>query len=110
VAWRSGIVVKVSAGNNGTGGMTNPAIDPFVLAVGAMDTKGTKAVVDDVIPAFSSQGLGSRPPDVVAPGVHLQSLWCPAPPSTPCSAPRRRTADPAGLGLLTAPAIHRRAV
>jgi serine protease AprX len=30
-----------------------------------------------VVPAFSSQGLGGRLPDVVAPGVHVQSLRVP---------------------------------
>jgi serine protease AprX len=77
VAWRSGIVVVVSAGNSGSGGMTNPATDPFLIAVGATDTKGTNALSDDVIPSFSSQGLGGRLPDIVAPGVHVPSLRVP---------------------------------
>jgi serine protease AprX len=77
VAWRSGIVVVVSAGNSGSGGMTNPATDPFLIAVGATDTKGTNALSDDVIPSFSSQGLGARLPDIVAPGVHVPSLRVP---------------------------------
>ena len=43
VAWNSGIVVVVSAGNGGgtTTGLANPAYDPAVLAVGAVDTQGT---------------------------------------------------------------------
>ena len=77
VAWRSGIVVVVSAGNSGSGGMTNPAIDPFLIAVGATDTRGTNSLSDDVIPSFSSQGLGARLPDIVAPGVHVPSLRVP---------------------------------
>jgi hypothetical protein len=77
VAWRAGIVVVTSAGNNGTGGMTDPATDPYVIAVGATDTKGTCALSDDVVPSFSSQGLGTRLPDFVAPGVHVQSLRVP---------------------------------
>jgi serine protease AprX len=77
VAWRAGIVVVVSAGNNGVGGMTAPATDPFVIAVGAEDSVGTKSASDDIIPAFSSQGLGARLPDLVAPGVHVQSLRVP---------------------------------
>ncbi len=38
-AWRNGIVVVTSAGNDGTpdGRLTNPAIDPYVLAVAATD-------------------------------------------------------------------------
>jgi serine protease AprX len=77
VAWRKGIVVVVSAGNNGLGGMTNPATNPFVIAVGAEDSVGTKSASDDIIPAFSSQGIGTRLPDLVAPGVHVQSLRVP---------------------------------
>jgi serine protease AprX len=38
VAWSKGIVVVVSAGNSGGGGLTDPAYDPFVVAVGAADT------------------------------------------------------------------------
>lgn len=79
VAWRSGIVVVTSAGNSGstTGRLTNPAIDPFVLAVGADDTNSTNSLSDDVIPSFSSRGDGVRNPDLVAPGTHVQSLRAP---------------------------------
>ncbi len=77
IAWHKGIVVVVSAGNSGLAGITNPAIDPFVIAVGAADTRGTKITDDDEIPSFSSQGLGTRDPDFVAPGVHVQSLRVP---------------------------------
>ena len=76
VAWRSGIVVVVSAGNSGaaSGRLTDPAIDPFVLAVGADDSLGTLSTRDDTIPSFSSYGDGVRNPDLVAPGAHVQSL------------------------------------
>jgi serine protease AprX len=79
VAWRKGIVVVVSAGNDGTGTgkMLNPAQDPFVLAVGAEDSGGTPSIGDDVIPAFSTRGDGVRNPDVVAPGNSLQGLRVP---------------------------------
>ena len=79
VAWRKGIVVVVSAGNDGTGTgkLLNPAQDPYVLAVGANDTQGSRTVVDDVIPAFSTRGDGIRNPDLVAPGVSLQGLRVP---------------------------------
>jgi len=79
VAWRRGIVVVVSAGNSGfeDGRLTNPAMDPFLLAVGADDTQGTYDTVDDTIPGFSSRGDGQRNPDIVAPGVHVQSLRVP---------------------------------
>lgn len=74
VAWSKGIVVVVSAGNRGTAGMTNPAYNPAVIAVGAVDTRGTATVDDDTVPAFSSRGNGIRNPDVVAPGVSVVSL------------------------------------
>jgi serine protease AprX len=76
VAWRNGIVVVASAGNSGaaSGRLTSPAIDPFVIAVGADDTHGSNGINDDTIPSFSSNGDGVRNPDLVAPGVHVQSL------------------------------------
>jgi len=76
VAWRKGIVVVVSAGNSGfaDGRLTNPARSPHVLAVGADDTKGTALTIDDTIPSFSSRGDAKRNPDIVAPGLHVQSL------------------------------------
>ena len=79
IAWRKGIVVVVSAGNDGTGTgkLLNPAQDPYVLAVGADDTKGSRTVADDVIPSFSTRGDGVRNPDLVAPGVSIQGLRVP---------------------------------
>jgi serine protease AprX len=78
-AWKHGIVVVVSAGNSGVsdGRLTDPALDPYVLAVGADDTNGTASQADDTIPSFSSRGNGLRNPDVVAPGAHVQSLRVP---------------------------------
>lgn len=79
VAWRKGIVVVVSAGNDGTGTgkLLNPAQNPFVLAVGAEDSRGTPAIGDDTIPDFSTRGDGIRNPDVVAPGASIQGLRVP---------------------------------
>ena len=79
VAWRHGIVVVTSAGNSGaaSGRLTNPATDPFVIAVGAVDLNDTATPDDDTIPAFSSRGDGVRDPDLVAPGAHIQSLRVP---------------------------------
>ncbi len=76
VAWRAGIVVVVSAGNNGLDHpqMNNPAYDPFVLAVGAQDQNGTVATNNDVIADFSSRGVGWRRPAVLAPGRSVVSL------------------------------------
>ena len=74
-AWKAGIVVVVSAGNEGekSRGLTSPGYDPFVLTVGADDLAGTPAVGDDVIPTWSSRGAG-RNPDLVAPGRSIVSL------------------------------------
>jgi serine protease AprX len=79
VAWRNGIVVVAAAGNGGTaaGRLADPAIDPYVIAVGSDDAKGTRDVWDDVIADYSSRGDGTRNPDVVAPGSHVQSLRVP---------------------------------
>ncbi len=76
VAWRKGIVVVAAAGNSGFGSskLNNPAYDPYVIAVGANDPKGTFNVDDDVIPDWSSRGDGTRNPDVVAPGKSIVSL------------------------------------
>jgi serine protease AprX len=78
-AWRSGITVVTAAGNNGStsSGLNDPAYDPYVIAVGAADTEGTSATSDDQVAAFSSWGSASRTPDLVAPGVHMQSLRVP---------------------------------
>jgi serine protease AprX len=75
-AWRAGIVVVVAGGNNGTDNprLNNPAYDPYVLAVGAADTKGTVSAGDDIVPAFSSRGDASRRVDLVAPGRSIVSL------------------------------------
>jgi serine protease AprX len=75
-AWKAGIVVVTSAGNDGgkRRGLTSPAYDPFLLAVGADDLAGTPAVADDVVPDWSSRGDGARNPDVVAPGRSILSL------------------------------------
>jgi serine protease AprX len=76
VAWRNGIVVVAAAGNAGfapSGSLTDPASDPYVIAVGAADTEGTTAESDDVVASFSQNGV-HRKPDLVAPGVHVVSL------------------------------------
>jgi len=79
VAWHHGIVVVVSAGNEGFGNakLNNPAYDPYVVAVGASDTKGTFTTDDDVVPEWSSRGDGTRNPDLVAPGKSIVSLRSP---------------------------------
>jgi serine protease AprX len=76
VAWRKGIVVVVSAGNEGFGStkLNNPAYDPHVLAVGGADGAGTYDYKDDTIQSWSSRGDGTRNPDLVAPGASIVSL------------------------------------
>jgi serine protease AprX len=76
VAWRSGIVVVAAVGNGGSAalGVSDPAMDPYVIAVGAADTDGTVSPSDDFPATFSAWGNGTRNPDLLAPGVHLASL------------------------------------
>ncbi len=78
-AWRHGIVVVTSAGNDGTtdGRLTDPAIDPYVLAIAATDSgdrtdgwNGKNAAVA----AFSSVGNAARRPDLAAPGTSIVSV------------------------------------
>jgi serine protease AprX len=78
-AWRKGIVVVVSAGNDGTATnvVADPAIDPFLLAVGAEDPQGTVATGDDTVASFSQRGTGSRHADLVAPGAYVYGLLSP---------------------------------
>jgi hypothetical protein len=76
VAWLHGVVVVVAAGNAGFGSpqLNDPAYDPYVIAVGADDTKGTDDPKDDAIPSFQSRGNSVRHPDIVAPGKSIVSL------------------------------------
>ena len=75
ILWFNGIVVVVSAGNNGTGAgsvpIYPPANDPFVITVGATEDQGTPALSDDAMAVFSAYGPtedGVVKPDLVAPG------------------------------------------
>jgi serine protease AprX len=71
-AWRNGIVVVVAAGNSG-GALTDPAIDPYVLTVGAADIGDPSTTSDDRVADFSSVGDANRRVDLVAPGVSIIS-------------------------------------
>jgi serine protease AprX len=75
-AWHNGIVVVVSGGNGGAThpSLTDPATDPYVLAVGAADIGGTASKRDDNVADFSSRGSSTRGVDVVAPGVSIAGL------------------------------------
>ncbi len=78
-AWKAGIVVVVAAGNDGllTASLSNPAISPSVIAVGASDPVGTLSVADDIVPDFAQHGSVTRGVDIVAPGVSVLSLRVP---------------------------------
>jgi serine protease AprX len=78
ILWFNGIVVVVSAGNNGTAGAPStlypPANDPFVITVGATEDKGTPSLADDNLAVFSAYGStesGFAKPDLVAPGRNI---------------------------------------
>ena len=76
--WEQGVLVVVAAGNRGPGGskIDKPGDDPFVVTVGAADTKGTAAPGDDEVAPFSSHGPtaeGIDKPDLLAPGVSIVS-------------------------------------
>jgi serine protease AprX len=76
ILWFNGIVVVVSAGNNGTAALYPPANDPFVITAGATDDMGTPALTDDALASFSAYGLdeaGRAKPDLVAPGRNIIS-------------------------------------
>ncbi len=75
-AWRHGIVTVVSGGNEGTTrkSLTDPAVDPYVLAVGAANLNGSNLLSCGSVAPFSSRGSSSRSVDVVAPGVSIASL------------------------------------
>jgi len=80
-AWRHGIVVVCAAGNEGEfglGGVISPGNDPYVITVGADDTKQTGTVADDTVAAYSSRGPTLydeyAKPDLVAPGNRVVSL------------------------------------
>jgi serine protease AprX len=86
----SGIVVVAAAGNRGRdaagqlqyGGITSPGNAPWVLTVGATNDLGTAEREDDVVAAFSSRGPApiddSAKPDIVAPGVNIESTADPS--------------------------------
>ena len=79
-AWNHGIVVVASGGNEGpdAGRLTDPAMDPYVLAVGASDGKDSPAGWDyPDVASFSSSGNDDRHVDLVAPGRSIVSLRAP---------------------------------
>ena len=82
-AWNNDIVVVVAAGNDGNGSpLRNPAIDPFVIAVGSGYASDFRAdnntrVVYDSLSSFSNCGTPERGVDILAPGKSITSLRTP---------------------------------
>jgi serine protease AprX len=87
---KAGVVVVAASGNYGHdsqgrivyGGVTAPGNAPWVLTVGASSHMGTVDRSDDRIAGFSSRGptaidLAAKP-DLVAPGVGIESLSDPS--------------------------------
>jgi serine protease AprX len=82
----TGIVVVAAAGNLGRnalgqpqyGGITSPGNAPWVLTVGASNTKGTVTRTDDEVAPYSSRGPSAidftAKPDLIAPGTGIVSL------------------------------------
>jgi serine protease AprX len=75
-AWKKGITVVVSGGNDGKTrtSLSMPAVNPYVIAVGAADSKGTDSRTDDVVADFSSRGSTTRSVDLTAPGRSIAGL------------------------------------
>src|SRR5450631_3707984 len=77
-AWHHGIVVVTSAGNDGSGRgrLSDPAIDPYVIAVGATDSGNSVDGWDSnntAVAPYSQVGSTERDVDLVAPGTSLVS-------------------------------------
>ncbi len=86
-AWKAGIVVVVSAGNEGRnnskgtygyGTISAPGNDPYVITVGAMKPVATPSRADDHVASYSAKGPTLLDhvvkPDIVAPGNRIVSL------------------------------------
>jgi serine protease AprX len=84
-AWKHGLVVVAAGGNDGfqtkksVPALADPAVDPYIVAVGSADTIGTRSLADDQVPSFSPwpKKGSTRSVDLVAPGVHMQGLRVP---------------------------------
>lgn len=75
-AWQNGIVVCAAAGNSGPYPSTigTPAINPFIISVGAADDQNTLERADDEIADYSSRGPtidAFVKPDIYAPGTNI---------------------------------------
>jgi serine protease AprX len=77
-AWNAGIVVVAAVGNRGNdhGGIDSPALSPYVLAVGGMESYESQGTQDSIA-SWSSGGNDIRTPDVVAAGRSILSFRVP---------------------------------
>ena len=77
-AWDAGIVVVAAVGNrgNGSNGIDSPAISPYVVAVGGMESYHSKGNGDKMA-NWSSSGNAHRTPDIVAAGRSIKSFRVP---------------------------------
>ncbi len=90
-AWRAGIVVVAAGGNDGRSAhqLGNPAMDPYIIAVGAAE----EGQGNWNVPSWSSTGDGVRNPDFVAPGARVLASAVPGShlatqyPSAVCTSP-----------------------
>ncbi|MFL6448925.1 MAG: S8 family serine peptidase [Bryobacteraceae bacterium] len=86
-AWKAGITVVVSSGNEGRdnsagkhgyGTIGAPGNDPYVITVGGMRDMGTADRTDDLVASYSSKGPSAvdhiAKPDLVAPGNQVVAL------------------------------------
>ena len=101
-AWRAGIVVVVSAGNdgrdnsfgtNGYGMIEAPGNDPYVVTVEAMNSKGNRDRADDAMTGYRSKGPTAI--DHIVEPTHSQSVKFSSPPPIvrpECSEDRARGA------------------
>jgi serine protease AprX len=81
-AWQAGMIVCAAAGNSGPAPSTigTPAINPFIITVGATDDRDTVERTDDEIAEYSSRGPTIDQfvkPDIYAPGTNIVSLLSP---------------------------------
>jgi len=78
-AWDAGIFVVVAAGNHGESysRLDSPAIDPYVMAVGAADTTASSKRSRTTVPSWTAVGDGNRNPDVVSAGRSIASYRVP---------------------------------
>ncbi|MHB8437935.1 MAG: S8 family peptidase [Acidimicrobiales bacterium] len=82
-AWKAGIVVVTSAGNEGpySGTITAPGDDPLAITVGALNDLGQTDPTKDTVPPFTSVGPtdpdGWFKPDLAASGTSVVSEAAP---------------------------------